>query len=185
MFPSDFIPSLNTSSFFIKSKIVAGELLGTDMERDMDMVVEKFPFTNTPTPWHQDSAYWPKGMKDTRSLSCWLALDDATLDNGCMWYVPRSHMEATRKHNWAGNDEKNSYALVTECDESEGIACPITAGDMIVHDGRTLHYSRGNSTAKRRRALITNYRSEEMIKWERSIGYDHRNEKIDDNNVIS
>ena len=56
MFPSDFIPSLNTSSFFIKSKIVAGELLGTDMERDMDMVVEKFPFTNTPTPWHQDSA---------------------------------------------------------------------------------------------------------------------------------
>jgi len=124
-------------------------------------------------------------MKDTRSLSCWLALDDATLDNGCMWYVPRSHMEATRKHNWAGNDEKNSYALVTECDENEGIACPITAGDMIVHDGRTLHYSRGNSTAKRRRALITNYRSEEMIKWERSIGYNHRNEKIDDNNVIS
>jgi len=56
---------------------------------------------------------------------------------------------------------------------------------MIVHDGRTLHYSRGNSTTKRRRALITNYRSEEMIKWERSIGYNHRNEKIDDNNVIS
>jgi len=185
MFPSDFIPSLYTSSFFRKSKIVAKELLGDDMERDMDMVVEKFPFTNVATPWHQDSAYWPKGMKDNRSLSCWLALDDATLDNGCMWYVPGSHMEATRKHNWAGNDEKKSYALVTECDESEGVACPIPAGDMIVHDGRTLHYTRGNNTAGRRRALITNYRSKEMIKWERSIGYNHRNEKINDNNVIT
>ena len=56
---------------------------------------------------------------------------------------------------------------------------------MVVHDGRTLHYSRGNSTAGRRRALITNYRSEEMIKWERSIGYNHRNEKIDDDNIIT
>ena len=46
MFPSDFIPSLNTSSYFTKSQIVARELLGNDMERDMDMVVEKFPFTN-------------------------------------------------------------------------------------------------------------------------------------------
>jgi phytanoyl-CoA hydroxylase len=70
MFPSDFIPSLNTSSFFTKSKIVARDLLGNDMERDMDMVVEKFPLTNVATPWHQDSAYWPKDMKDTRSLSC-------------------------------------------------------------------------------------------------------------------
>ena len=65
------------------------------------------------------------------------------------------------------------------------MACPISAGDMIVHDGRTLHYSRGNSTAGRRRALITNYRSEEMIKWERSIGYNHRNKKIDDNSGIT
>ena len=184
MFPSDFIPSLNESNFFIKSKIVACELLGNDMAMDMDMLVEKFPHTNTATPWHQDSAYWPKGLKDTRSLSCWLAIDDATIDNGCMWYVPGSHLQKKLKHTWAGNDEKNSYALVTECDESRGVACPIPAGDMIVHDGRTLHYTRGNSTSTRRRALITNYRSEEMIKWERSIGYDHRNEKIDENDKI-
>ena len=47
---------------------------------------------------------------------------------------------------------------------------------MIVHDGRMLHYSRGNSTGQRRRALITNYRPISMIDWERSIGFDHREE---------
>jgi len=116
-------------------------------------------------------------MTDTRSLTCWLALDEATLDNGCMWYVPGSNLEKTRQHNFAG---KNSHALITKCDESEGVACPIKVGDMIVHDGKTLHYSRGNITSNRRRALITNYRSKEMIEWERSIGFDHRNEEIEE-----
>ena len=174
MLPSDFIPSLKKSIFFNKSKEVSIELLGRDMKRDMDMYIEKYPNTNTATPWHQDSAYWPKGMKDKRSLSCWLALDNAIIDNGCMWYVPGSHLEKTRIHKFAG---KKSHALVAECDEKEGVPCPIKMSDMIIHDGRTLHYSRGNTTSQRRRALITNYRSKEMIEWERSIGFDHRNEE--------
>lgn len=173
MIPSDFLPSLINSEYFAKSKDVALDLLGDDIDRDMDMYIEKAPFTNTATPWHQDSAYWPKGMKDTRSLSCWLAFDDVTLENGCMWYVAGSHLEPTRKHSYAGD---NSDALVAECNEGEGIACPIKKGGMIVHDGRILHYSRGNSTSTRRRALITNYRPISMIKWERSIGFDHREE---------
>ena len=173
MLPSDFLPSLNESEFFSKSKEVAIELLGNDIDKDMDMYIEKAPFTNTETPWHQDSAYWPKGMKDTRSLSCWLAFDEVTIDNGCMWYVPGSHLEPKRKHSYAG---ENSDALVADCSEDEGVACPIKKGGMIVHDGRMLHYSRGNSTGQRRRALITNYRPISMIDWERSIGFDHREE---------
>jgi len=173
MLPSDFLPSLKKSEYFLKSKEVAIELLGNDIDRDMDMYIEKAPLTNTETPWHQDSAYWPKGMKDIRSLSCWLAFDNATIDNGCMWYVPGSHKEPKRKHSYAG---ENSDALVADCSESEGVSCPIKKGSMIVHDGRILHYSRGNSTNQRRRALITNYRPIEMIEWERSIGFDHREE---------
>tara|TARA_Y100001960_G_C14611035_1_gene795790 strand:+ start:295 stop:1044 length:750 start_codon:yes stop_codon:yes gene_type:complete len=180
MLPSDFLPSLIESEFFTKSKQVAIELLGNDIDRDMDMYIEKAPLTNTETPWHQDSAYWPKGMKDIRSLSCWLAFDDVTVDNGCMWYVPGSHLEPKRKHSYAG---EGSDALVAECSEDEGIACPIKKGGMIIHDGRILHYSRGNSTQQRRRALITNYRPVSMIKWERSIGFDHREEleNLDEN----
>ena len=41
--------------------------------------------------WHQDDTYWPSNNALADSVSLWVPLDDATVDNGCMWYVPRSH----------------------------------------------------------------------------------------------
>jgi ectoine hydroxylase-related dioxygenase (phytanoyl-CoA dioxygenase family) len=155
------------------------------MAFDFDMLINKAPGTNTSTPWHQDAAYWIN-MPDTRAVSCWLALDDAYVSNGCMWYVPGSHLKEIRLHHYAG---KEGGALVCECDESEGVAIEINSGSCVFHHGHTLHYSRGNSTHANRRAFIINLRPESMIALEREKGHDHgrggkaadrrvRNEKI-------
>lgn len=57
--------------------------------------MDKLPETATPTPWYQDEAYWLPEIPDRRSNSVWLALDDVTLESGCMWFVPGSHRQPT------------------------------------------------------------------------------------------
>ena len=74
------------------------------------------------------------------------------------------------------NEDRDGHALETDAFESEAVACPLAPGSATFHDGGTLHYSRGNSTSSRRRALVTNFRPAAMIAWERERGYNHRNE---------
>lgn len=169
MWPSDFVNGILSMAYHQKASEIAKSILGDDMVMDFDMLIDKAPNTNTPTPWHQDAAYW-LALPDTRAISCWLALDKATLDNGCMWYVPKSHLQPVRPHRFA---TVKGGALVCDCTENEGIAVEIKAGTCIFHDGKMLHYSRGNSTKSHRRAFIVNFRPEAMVEYERAKGFDH------------
>lgn len=173
MVPGRILPDLLNRPLHQKALLLAKQLMGNDMELDFDMLIDKAPFTNTPTPWHQDCAYWI-AMPDTRATSCWVALDEATKDNGCMWYVPGSHKLPIRTHTPAG---KGGGALECVATEAEGVAIEIPPGAGVFHHGHTLHYSRGNSTNTRRRAFITNYRPVTMIQYEREQGYDHTGER--------
>jgi ectoine hydroxylase-related dioxygenase (phytanoyl-CoA dioxygenase family) len=169
MWPSDFVPGILSRSYHKRALQIAKTLQGEDMEMDFDMLINKAPFTNTPTPWHQDAAYWIN-MPDKRAVSCWLALDAASLDNGCMWYVPGSHLLPMRPHHSAGS---SGGALSCDANESEGTAVELSPGSCAFHHGATLHYSRGNSTGEQRRAFIVNFRPNEMIRLERLQGFDH------------
>lgn len=172
MVPSRIVPSLLDKSLHQKSLAVAQQLMGDDIALDFDMLIDKAPFTNTPTPWHQDCAYWIS-MPDTRAASCWVALDDAYKDNGCMWYIPKSHLIPIRPH----RPVAKGGALQCDAEESEAVAVEIKAGSCVYHHGGTLHYSRGNSTGDRRRAFITNFRPAAMIAYERENGYDHTGDR--------
>ncbi|MNY42738.1 Phytanoyl-CoA dioxygenase (PhyH) [compost metagenome] len=109
-------------------------------------------------------------MPDKRATSCWLALDEATVDNGCMWFVPGSNLKEVRPHRFAG---KEGGALTCDASEEEGVYVALKPGSCTFHQGRTLHYSRGNSTGSDRRAFILNFRPGEMIRYERERGFDH------------
>jgi ectoine hydroxylase-related dioxygenase (phytanoyl-CoA dioxygenase family) len=172
MVPSKIYPDLLTKSIHLKTLEVAKMLLGEDLELDFDMLINKAPLTNTITPWHQDAAYWID-MPDKRAVSCWVAIDDATKENGCMWYTPKSHLEKTRSHVQIGN----KGALKCEGSEDESVFIELESGSCVFHHGNTLHYSRGNSTESNRRALITNFRPKKMIQLEREMGYDHTGER--------
>ncbi len=173
MIPSRLFPPLLSRPLHRRSHALARQLLGEDLELDFDMLIDKAPFTNTPTPWHQDASYWIS-MPDTRAVSCWVALDEAIKDNGCMWYIPKSHLLPIRPHRPSA---KGGGALICDAIESEGGAVEIQPGSCVFHHGGTLHYSRGNSTGKRRRAFITNFRPGSMIRYERENGFDHTGDR--------
>jgi ectoine hydroxylase-related dioxygenase (phytanoyl-CoA dioxygenase family) len=168
MRPSLLYPPLEQSILHQRTQQIAQALLGDDMSLDFDMLIDKLPHTNTPTPWHQDEAYWID-MPDKRAVSAWVALDNVTKENGCMWFVPTTHEQHLRPHQQTGK----GGALQCEARESEAVAAEITAGSCTFHSGRTIHYARGNSTDRRRRAFICNFRPAEMIAYERAKGFDH------------
>lgn len=169
MWPSKFMPELLEMVYHERASSISRFLLGDDMGMDFDMMINKAPGTKTITPWHQDEAYW-LNMPDKRAVSSWLALDHATQENGCMWFVPGSNKQPVRPHRYAS---KEGGALSCDAQEEEGIPIELKPGSCTFHDGRTLHYSRGNSTGSQRRALIINFRPKEMIQLERSQGFDH------------
>jgi ectoine hydroxylase-related dioxygenase (phytanoyl-CoA dioxygenase family) len=176
MWPSDFKPELLEMSYHQRALDISKQLMGEDMEMDFDMLINKSPFTNTITPWHQDEAYW-LNVPDKRAASCWLSLDRATLESGCMWFVPGSNRKEVRPHTFAA---KKGGALTCEASEDEGVAIELKPGSCTFHHGRTLHYSRGNSTDGQRRAFIVNFRPDEMIRFERANGFDHGKQNAGD-----
>ena len=172
MVPSKLMPELLEKPIHMKVGRIAKQLLGDDIELDFDMLINKAPNTNTITPWHQDAAYWID-MPDKRAMSCWMAIDKSSLNNGCMWYTPKSHLNPTLKHIQTGN----KGALKCDGSEENSVFVELEPGSCVFHHGNTLHYSRGNSTNSHRRAFITNFRPKAMIELERSQGYDHTGER--------
>ena len=172
MVPSKVLPELLEQPLHKKTLSIAKGLLGEDMALDFDMLINKAPHMNTITPWHQDAAYWIE-MPDKRAVSCWVAIDKAFKENGCMWYVPKSHRKPLLAHTQTGN----KGALKCEGSETEAVCVELEPGSCVLHQGGTLHYSRGNTTQYHRKALITNYRPIEMIALERSKGVDHTGER--------
>ena len=168
MVPSKLVPELLGQPIHSKTLQIAKILMGEDIALDFDMLINKAPMTNTITPWHQDAAYWID-MPDKRAASCWVAIDHAYKENGCMWYTPKSHLSPLLKHSQTGN----KGALQCEGSEENSVYIELQPGSCVFHQGGTLHYSRGNTTHDHRRALITNFRPEDMIALERSNGIDH------------
>ena len=172
MVPSKLVPDLLQKPIHQKSLQIAKELMGDDIELDFDMMINKAPHTNAPTPWHQDAAYWIN-MPDKRAASCWIAIDHAYKENGCMWYTPKSHLSPILPHEQTGN----KGALKCAGSEEGSVWVELKPGSCVFHQGGTLHYSRGNTTSDNRRALITNFRPKAMIELERQQGVDHTGER--------
>ena len=180
MWPTDFVANGRDGPFHQRAFHLSKILAGDDVAFDFDMLIYKHPHTDTETPWHQDEAYWPSGMTDKRAVTVWCALDDATIDNGAMWFVGGSHKKELRHHRTAA---EGSHILMTDdASESEPRAqcVHLPAGSAVLWHGRTVHYSRGNSTDATRRTFIANFRPEQMVDWERKNGFDHLRKGFDD-----
>jgi len=175
MWPSDYV-RIAHGPLHQRTRAVSRLLLGNDIEFDFDMLIYKAPFTNTDTPWHQDEGYWPD-MPDKRAVSCWVALDKVTVDNGCMWFIPGAHKKPVHTHVPAS--EGSHVLKATEVDSSCGVPVPLSPGGCTFHGGRMLHFTRGNTTATQRRAFITNYRPGTMVEWERTNGFSHGRDGLD------
>ncbi len=134
---------------------MAATLAGVDGIRIWhDQALFKPPFGN-PTAWHLDNPYWSFSSRD--AISIWVALDDATLGNGCMWYIPGSHKTATFQNVGIGQNLGDLFKVYPRWREIEPVACPCPAGSAAFHNGLTAHGAGANMTNRPRRAMTCAY----------------------------
>lgn len=176
MLPRVYHPQWQGNVYERRAASIARQLCGEGMAIDYDQLLAKRPFkTDAVFHWHQDLAYWPI-TRDLRTATCWLAIDASTRENGCMRFVPGSHLEPTlRTHRPLLDDRGKSHTLVADVDEAKDRVAwaEIARGDITVHNERVAHGSGGNSTAGWRRAYIVAFRALETIALERQRGFTH------------
>jgi ectoine hydroxylase-related dioxygenase (phytanoyl-CoA dioxygenase family) len=153
--PSKYAPELAEALFRANAAAIAIQLLGVEARFTGDHAIRKAPHSGVETPWHQDEAYWDPD-KEFSSLSIWIPLQEATLENGCMQFVPGSHRQEVLPHHPIGNDPA---VIGLEVDNVEAlaknaVACPLPAGGATIHHSRTLHYTGPNASNQPRRAYI-------------------------------
>jgi len=110
-------------------------------------------------PYHQDSAYFT--IEPREIVTCWTALDDATIANGCLWVVPGSHRGPLLDHDqpWQVGDRVDMQVRDEQIDLSREVPNELTAGSCSFHHSMLLHRSGANQTNNSRRGLAVHYMS--------------------------
>ncbi len=129
---------------------ICTDLLGPDVDMYWDQAVYKKPEKPRRFPWHQDNGY--TFIEPQQYLTIWVALTDATVDNGCPWVAPGVHKLGTLAHRYVD-------PLGFECfDEPPAKqAAPVHAGGAVVFSSLTPHLTGPNTTDAVRKAYILQY----------------------------
>jgi ectoine hydroxylase-related dioxygenase (phytanoyl-CoA dioxygenase family) len=128
---------------------LCADLLGPDARLYWDQAVYKKPGTESPFPWHQDNGY--AYVEPQQYLTCWVALTDATEDNGCPWVVPGLHRLGTLAH------EYSDIGFVCLRDPPDAVSVPVAAGSIVVFSSLTPHSTGPNRTDAVRKAYIAQF----------------------------
>src|SRR5690606_34594811 len=146
---------------------VLTNLLGPNVKCMQSMLFVKAP-GKAGQSWHQDEYYIP--TRDCSLIGAWIAIDDATIENGCLWIIPGSHKPSVIRRRIVNNSP--DYADVDTVDVSEyrkGDMVPVEvkSGSVVFFNGYTLHSSLKNRTVDFfRMALVNHYmRAESMLPW--------------------
>ena len=110
------------------------------------------------TPWHQDGEYWP--LRPLATCTVWLAIDDATVENGCLKFMPASHKRKELRPHRTNNDPNFTLyqeLLETEYDDDKAVPLGLKAGQMSLHDVYLLHGSEANDSGKPRRGITMRF----------------------------
>jgi phytanoyl-CoA hydroxylase len=128
------------------------QLVGEGARMIQDMALLKPPFHGSEKPWHQDTAYFdwtPLGG----ILGTWIALDEASIENGCMQVIPGTHLEGPVPHFHVRDCQ---IADTRVCVEGS-VTIPLRPGGVLFFSGLLHHGTPPNNTARRRRALQFHY----------------------------
>ena len=144
---SPMLREFSASRLFVD---LCSDLIGPDVRLYWDQAVYKKPEYPKPFPWHQDNGY--TYIEPQAYLTCWIALTDATVKNGCPWVIPGGHLRGTLAH--------RASPLGYVCREENGPeAVPIEAraGSIVVFSSLTPHRTGPNTTKDVRKTYILQY----------------------------
>lgn len=135
----------------------AAQLLGGAVRFWHDQLFCKPAHHGGVVAWHQDYSYWTR-TQPMAHLSCWIALDDSTPENGCVHYVPGSHRWNLLPITGLANDMHAIESVLTEEQKSQFTPVPIElrAGECSFHHPLMVHGSYENRSNRQRRGAVIN-----------------------------
>lgn len=135
---------------------IVEKLLGPDIKLFGSQLFMKPP-GGVEKPYHQDSSYFP--IEPMALVTCWIALDDVTTENGCLWVVPGSHRLGVLPHSerWLVGDREDVRVPDSEFDRSHEMPITLGRGSCSFHHSLLLHMSHPNRTKHSRRGLAFHY----------------------------
>ena len=129
----------------------------------------KLPHDGKRVDWHQDATYWP--LTPSKTVTVWLAIDDADARNACMRFVPGSHQHGPLPFDF---DDDSSAVLNQRVKAVERYGAPVDnelrAGEISLHSDLLLHGSEANESDRRRCGLTLRYCSSDVsayLDWHR------------------
>jgi phytanoyl-CoA hydroxylase len=138
------------------------DILGERVRLYWDQAVYKKTSGDDEFPWHQDTGYIYTDPQ--HFLTCWVAISDATLENGCLWIVPSLHKHGTFKHH------NSPIGLQCLSNPDNAIAVPVQAGDMVIFSSLTPHRTGPNLTDTVRKAYILQFAIDGTVAWPDRLG---------------
>lgn len=133
--------------FSAQPKIVAvlQELIGPDVKLWYDHIFYKGPYGSA-NRYHQDGFF----HMSEPPVTCWVALDDVTLENGCLRYIPKTTGYGKYDFDMLGDD-------ITLKHLEQEVLLPMKSGDVAFHDRWAIHATGPNETPHRRRGIALHY----------------------------
>ena len=131
----------------------------------------KMPHDGKRVAWHQDSVYWP--LSPTRTVTVWLAIDDADPDNANMRFIPRSHTNGLIDYG-KSSDGRDVLNMVVDNPLQYGddpVDVTLEAGQFSMHSDQLLHGSEANDSDRRRCGLTIRYAAADVKTW---YGWDQK-----------
>ena len=122
----------------------------------------KMPGDGKAVAWHQDASYWP--LTPSKTITVWLAIDDADEENACLQFLPGSHREGHFPYRQSGEGEGNVLNQTVDNVERFGDPAPavLRAGQASLHSDMLLHGSGPNQSRRRRCGLTLRYCSADV-----------------------
>ena len=137
--------------------VAASDLLGGAVRFWHDQLFCKPAKHGGVVAWHQDYSYWTRTLP-MQHLTCWIGLDDADEENGCLYYVPKSHTWPLLPMTGLAGDMEAIQAVLSDEQKRDFKPIPIRLkrGQCAFHHPLLVHGSYDNKSERSRRAVVLN-----------------------------
>jgi ectoine hydroxylase-related dioxygenase (phytanoyl-CoA dioxygenase family) len=157
-YPAQLLPSFAKLVRHPRLIEAVSQIIGPDLLVWGSGLFIKEPSSRSYVSWHQDLNYW--GLDGDQEVTAWVALTPATLENGCMRFVPGSHEKNVVPHvdSFAkDNLLTRGQEIAVEVDEASAVDVVLRAGQTSFHHGHMFHASGPNGTNSRRIGVAIRY----------------------------
>ena len=148
------------------------DLIGPGVSVYFSQIFFKPPEGGGPKPAHQDNYYF--GPDDPEALvTAWIALDDATLENGCLHYAEGTQRGPVYAHVTPADEPYNLQLPAEVLARHPSTPAPVARGGVSFHHGNTFHHSGANVSTRWRRACALHYVRNATVFDHPALPYNH------------